>query len=410
MQITIDESLMKVAIYSGRIPASIFIERLIKGLADRGVQVWLFGEIDGPVTYVSQKVRVCGWQGGWGRKIFLLRFLIQFLFIRPKELIKLWSVIDASSLKLKLYLLSKYLPVLWYTPDVFHLQWVRGVQEWRWVQKFGMRLVVSLRGAQVNYVPIAYSDVAALYRQNFPHVDGFHAVSKAIGAEAIKYGAPVEKIRCVYSGLNLDFYRLAPYVYQSSDTLKIISIGRPHWKKGYTYAIDAIAMLKDKVKFEYTIIGAKHEEYIFQVNQLGLEKQINLLDKKPHEQVMQLLRSSHLLLLPSVEEGIANVVLEAMAVGVPVISTDCGGMAEVIEDSVTGFLISVRSPQAIANAVLKFSRLTTEERLNIITNAKRKIERQHSLHRMVKDMLELYDHVLNNEAARKVEELLPHVK
>ena len=260
-----------------------------------------------------------------------------------------------------------------------------------------MRLVVSLRGAQVNYVPIAYSDVAALYRQNFPHVDGFHAVSKAIGAEAIKYGAPVEKIRCVYSGLNLDFYRFAPYVYQSSDTLKIISIGRPHWKKGYPYAIDAFAMLKGKIEFEYTIVGARHEEYIFQVNQLGLESVVDLQEKKPHEQVMQLLRSSHLLLLPSVEEGIANVVLEAMALGIPVISTNCGGMAEVIEDGVNGFLVPVRSPSAIADAIWKFSLLSPKERLQMAREARRTIENQHSEEHMVNGMVELYEEVVRGE-------------
>ena len=394
---------MKVAIYSGRIPATTFIERLIKGLAAEGVEVWLFGEVVEEVEYNSDKVRVCGWRGAVGRKLFLLRFLIQFLLLRPKDLIKLWKLVAANSLKLKLYLLSKYLPVLWYKPDIFHLQWVRGVEEWRWVQEFAIQLVVSLRGAQINYVPIAYSDVAASYRQNFPHVDGFHAVSKAIGAEAIKYGAPVEKIRCVYSGLDLDYYRFTPCIYQNFGTLKIISIGRPHWKKGYTYAVDAFAMLKGRVDFKYTIVGAKQEEYIFQVNQLGLEKQISLLGKKPHEKVMQLLRHSHLLLLPSVEEGIANVVLEAMALGVPVISTDCGGMAEVIEDGVNGFLVPVRSPSAIADAIWKFSLLSPKDRLQMVREARSTIEKQHTEESMVNGMVELYEEVVRGDKKQDCE-------
>ncbi len=391
---------MKVAIHNGRIPATTFIERLIEGLADAGVEVWLFGEIVGPVSYDSPNVRVCGWRGEFGRKLFLLRFLIQFFFVNPKELLKLWSIVQENNLKIKLYLLSKYLPVLWYKPDVFHLQWVKGVGEWQWVQAFDIKLVVSLRGAQINYEPIANPKVAELYLRFFPFVDGFHAVSSAIAKEALKYGAASGKLCVVYSGLNLNHYRFEPNIYQSSGPLKIISIGRPHWKKGFHYAIDAMATLKGKIDFHYTIVGGSAEEYIFQVHQLELENDVLLLKKMPHEKVIQLLKSSHLLLLPSVEEGIANVVLEAMALGVPVISTDCGGMAEVIRDGSNGFLVPVRSPSAMAEVVLKFSLLNCTERNRIAHEARRTIELKHSEENMVKGMIELYEKVMRHDSIK----------
>ena len=401
---------MKIAIYSGHIPATTFIERLIEGLAAEGVEVWLFGEISGSAAYDSSNVHVCGWRGRWGRKLFLLRFLIQFLLIRPKELFKLWHVVQESDLKHKLYLLSKFLPVVWYKPDIFHLQWVRSVEEWHWVQQFDIRLVVSLRGSQVNYVPIVDSSVAALYQRCFPHVEGFHAVSNTIARKAQGYGAPSTRIRVVYSGLD-EAQLSCTFKKSCRQTLHVISIGRAHWIKGYTYAIDACQLLADKIDFHYTIVGGFCEEHAYHVRNVGLESRIELIGALPFEEVQHRIREADVLLLPSVEEGIANVVLEAMALGVPVISTDCGGMSEVIEDGVNGFLVPVRSPQAIADAILRFSRLTVEERLDMVANARKTIEKQHSLDRMVKGMLEFYGHVLRDkvEGKKASPSLLPSV-
>ena len=64
------------------------------------------------------------------------------------------------------------------------------------------------------------------------------------------------------------------------------------------------------------------------------------------------MRSFDVLLLPSLNEGIANVVLEAMAIGVPVISTDCGGMSEVVILDTTGWLLPVRDSKAIAKGLI----------------------------------------------------------
>ena len=62
-----------------------------------------------------------------------------------------------------------------------------------------------------------------------------------------------------------------------------------------------------------------------------------------------------LLILPSLNEGIANVVLEAMALGIPVISADCGGMSEVVLPNETGWLVPVRDSEAMGEAIIEFT-------------------------------------------------------
>ena len=74
------------------------------------------------------------------------------------------------------------------------------------------------------------------------------------------------------------------------------------------------------------------------------------------------LRDSDCLILPSVEEGISNVVLEAMAIGLPVISSDCGGMKEIINYGRNGFYFPVRDSIALEKLLFKVMNLGIKER------------------------------------------------
>ncbi|RMD97206.1 MAG: glycosyltransferase, partial [Bacteroidetes bacterium] len=376
-----------------RIPATTFIERLIEGLAEARVEVLLFGEVVGPVNYTSPKVRVLGWRGRYGRWVSLLRYLLLFLVRRPGELSRLWRRLDPGDWSMAAWQLSKFLPVLWHSPDVFHLQWAKSIKDWHWVTDFGMKLVVSLRGGQINWEPLVDPSVADLYRSHLPSVDGFHAVSHAIECEASQYGASAVKIHVVYSGLNLEQF---PFVPEKSDRVKleIISVGRPHWKKGYTYALDAFQLLKGKIDFHYTIIGGFCQEHAFHVHDAGLMDQVTLIGATPSKEVLRYIQQADLLLLPSVEEGIANVVLEAMALGTPVICTDCGGMAEVIEDDVNGFLVPTRDAQALAEALMRFAALSPEERNRLALAARQTIEQRFHQKQMVDKMIALYREVM----------------
>ena len=76
-------------------------------------------------------------------------------------------------------------------------------------------------------------------------------------------------------------------------------------------------------------------------------------------------------LLPSLSEGIANVVIEAMALGVPVLSTNCDGMREVIMDEKSGFLIEPRNPEMMAKKIIQINHYNSEKMKKIIMNAKK---------------------------------------
>jgi len=95
-----------------------------------------------------------------------------------------------------------------------------------------------------------------------------------------------------------------------------------------------------------------------------------------------------------VEEGVANVVLEAMGIGLPVVSSNCGGMAEVIQDRVNGLLFKNRNPAHMAAQIEELISLTPRDRESMAISARKTIEAQHSAKHLGEKMEALYQKAL----------------
>lgn len=383
---------MKIAIYSGDIPSTTFIERLISGLADSGHTIYLFGKQKRKVSY-SGNIRIVSYHSNLSKGWMLLKYYLLLLIKRPAELRRLKKKLKAEDIVNYKHRLSISLPVLYHRPDVFHIQWAKATKDWMWVKDFGMKLILSLRGTHINYSPITIPGLAEMYRSTFPKVDGFHAVCDAISNKAVAYGA--KNIKTIYSGLATNEYTFNPSV-SKTDTLNVLSVGRWHWVKGYDYAINAMRLLKERAfNFHYTIIGGKEtEEALFDIADMELEQHISFIDLVPHAALKEYFHSADVLLLPSVEEGIANVVLEAMAYGTVVITTDCGGMREAVQDGINGFIVPARDSQAMADKLMELAMLSKAQLDDIKAAARQTVETKFKAARMVADMAELYTSVL----------------
>jgi len=372
---------IKIAIYSGEIPSTSFVENLITGMAERDYEIFLFGKKKRKVKY-NNNIHISYFPESIGAIVlcFAIHFL-KFLFSRPIVLQKvlLANTRNGSArLGVRLSRCCKYFIVLNNKPDVFHVQWIKNGSEWLFLKEFGVKVVGSFRGAHVNYSPVADEGLANEYRSTFPHYDAFHSVSTALIKEAEKYNADPSKVYRIPGAVH-------PFMLKDANSkppnaiLSLLSIGRSHWKKGYHYSLDTCKMLKDSgVKFQYAIVGAMcSEEIIYQIHDLGLDEEINLIDNVPYSRVVDYYLQSDLFLLPSVEEGIANVVLEAMAIGVPVVSTDCGGMKEVIVHGKNGWIAPVRQPQVMADIIMDI--VKGEYDLNSIRQAAKETIREKHL-------------------------------
>lgn len=383
----------KIAIFSGEIPPPTFIDRLINGLAERKMDILLVGHSNKRVSYPFSNIKIVGYAGKISKLLIFLKYTFLLSFHKSKDKKKLDNWINKNATNILLAKI-RYYPVLYFQPDIFHLQWVKSIADWTWVKEFDIKLVVSLRGAHVNYTPICEPDYAIIYANHFPIVDGFHGVSKNILEEALKYNAKVEKAKVVYSGLILENFTFLEKK-SISKPIQIISVGRNHWIKGYRYAIESMQILKENnIKFTYTIVGVQEdEELLFLRAQSDLIEEVIFVTSLPFNEVKNRISKSDVLLLPSLEEGLANVVLEAMAIGTLVVSSNCGGMSEVIEDQKNGFLVANRSPQDIAQAIMNINNFSLEKYLEITNKARVKIEENHTETKMIEDMLTLYSKV-----------------
>lgn len=387
------------AIYSGTIPTTVFIERLIRGLAERGENLVLFGSIQSKIPDYPATVRVHGNLSGWrGRvqAIFrIIHLMIQFpgrARILRKELKSFpWYGVNAFSAW------KRHVPVLLNLPEIFHIQWAKCTEEWGYLKKnFGVKLILSLRGAHINYSPLSNPELAASYIRSFPQIDAFHAVSEAIGKEAVKYGADPDKIRVIYSGLpplSDDISRIKSHEWESKSPFLLMAVGRFHWKKGYNYLLEALHLLRLKsLDIRLTLIasGPMPEELLYQIHEQELHNAVHHIQGLPFDQVQQAMLVHHVLVLPSLEEGIANVVLEAMQLGLPVISTDCGGMAEAIDHAKNGFLVPVRTPEDIAETIEELMISEESEITRITENARKTIHDKFNAEKAIDAFLELY--------------------
>lgn len=385
---------MKVTVYSGVIPSTTFIDRLIYGLADNDVKVQLHGRMEGKPK-VHKNICLVGYRGRWSKISLVLKY--GFLLIVSKHSLKplLNKIRGINDLGAKLNFFVKTAPVVYFRPNIFHLQWASDIENWIFLQNYGIKIVCSLRGRLIYSAPLADPALKQIYLRCFPQVDVFHAVSDTIGFEAMKYGASREKIVTVYSGLRLSIFPYTPRYPNNSNGLTILSVGRADWKKGYSYALDACYLLKKKnIDFHYKIIGGIDEEMIFHIFNSGLSADVTVIGQADNNTVIREMNKADILLLPSVEEGIANVALEAMATGLPVLSTNCGGMPEVITDGVTGWLVTIRRPDLIADSLIRFRHINVTKRVEISTNARRKIEHFYTEKTMVDGMLKVYQRCL----------------
>lgn len=397
---------MRILIYNGDLNPPTFIKTLANKLGDRGHDVYLLGRSENLFIFKkgSLKYVPCGSSQSPHVTVSVALIVFLKLLLVSRKLFKVIRQMKYAghlSFKNRLFHFILNGQIESNFPQLLHIQWASHISEFKYyIENPSYKVVVSLRGRLVNVSPLVDPSMKALYENLFPQVDGFHAVSEAIGQVAIKYGARANRVCVVYSGV--DEKLLEGPLIEKSDTkvTNIISVGRFHWKKGYSYALDACKILKEKnFKFSFTIIAkGESEEIKFQIKDLQLENETKVVNGLPHTETVEAIRNADLFLLPSVEEGIANVVLEAMAVGTFVISTDCGGMAELIKDEINGFLVPIRNPTEIAKKVLLFHNLDKEVKRKMIDNGRDTIVKKHLSVNQISNMVSMYQEVLRLES------------
>lgn len=179
---------------------------------------------------------------------------------------------------------------------------------------------------------------------------------------------------------------------QTANGEGILYVGRLAPKKGVEYLIQAVA----KIDRQLTIVGDGSERD--QLENLASETSADIVfeGKVPSDEVEKYYQDSELLVLPSTEgEGMPNVVLEAMAWGLPVVATDSGGLPTVINDGTTGYLVPMRDPDALKEAISSVLE-NTEAQQAMGKAAREYVRTNHSWEQLVSELEQVYESVTNN--------------
>ncbi|WP_313700469.1 glycosyltransferase [Pantoea sp.] len=203
----------------------------------------------------------------------------------------------------------------------------------------------------------------------------------------IEMGCPPEKIHVTRMGIEPEKFNFQPR--QAFQTpLRIVSVARLTEKKGLDVAVKASAILKQRGgQFQYTIIGNGDQDEMMRdfIAREGMEDCVSMPGFKPQEEIRRALSEADIFLLPSKTaadgdmEGIPVALMEAMAVGLPVVSTFHSGIPELIENNVSGWLVEEDDPEALAETLLKLSQGQVDV-APVVAAARHKVETEFNQH------------------------------
>lgn len=225
---------------------------------------------------------------------------------------------------------------------------------------FAKKLVVTFHGHDVS-AALQNTTSKNIYRPVFEEADLILPVSEFWKKKLLDIGAPESRVFVHRVGIDVSQFSYRERV-ASSRPLKIITTARFVEKKGLSYAIQAVAQVKKEhpnIKFDYDIIGEGplSEEIGCLVTSLEISDCVKLHGALPHGEVQKLLADADVFILPSIkasngdQEGIPVSLMEAMASGMPVLSTLHSGIPELVDDGVSGYLVPERDVSALAQKI-----------------------------------------------------------
>ncbi|NLI00325.1 MAG: glycosyltransferase family 4 protein [Chthonomonadales bacterium] len=200
------------------------------------------------------------------------------------------------------------------------------------------------------------------------------------------------------SGVNLSLHGLEPYA-PDDGVVRFITVSRLRQDKGFGElfaAITSVCAVRDDVEFH--IVGWYEDDtYRDVVQEMQQRFPVTVHGTVSQERVHELIAGSHCLIHPSHHEGMANVLLEAAAAGVPSITSDIPGCREAVDGGGTGFLIPVRDAAALASEIERLADLPWAERREMGLAARRKMEAEFDRQGVVDRYLQEIQCVLRRE-------------
>lgn len=398
-----------------------FILNQITGLLDFGhdVNIFAYNKKEGELkqhTAVSKynllrrtKYFPAVPQGRIARLVKLAGIVLARMFKHPVWLVKCLNLKKYGAyaslnhlFHLELLMNKKY--------DIIHCQYGTIGKNWAYIKEImDTKLVVSLRGYDLT--KIVFEHGSSVYAELFNKGDVFLPVCNYFAKMLEKMGCSKRNIHVLYSGIDVQKYQYRERTFDFREKIELLSVGRLVEKKGIKYVIYAVEKLvKQYPNVRYTIVGTgKIEDELKQLSgSLKLEDNIHFINGLVDDEMQRIHDRSQIFVLPCVQaqdhdqEGIPNVLKEAMATGLPVISTRHSGIPELVQDGISGFLVPERDVDGLVSKCEYL--ISNPQRCAEMGRAGRKfVEENFEITRLNQRLVQLYTQPLNGVPPQKDE-------
>jgi colanic acid/amylovoran biosynthesis glycosyltransferase len=351
---------MRIGIVLPSLPGyseSFFLNTII-GLIDKGQTVVLF--VSSGKSNRSIPCQVCyqpNLSGNSVSKVINSTIaLLNLSFFSFNKMLAYWKLEKANSSSLKEIL--KRLIVNRHILDQ-QLDWLHfgfatmGINRELVGKAIGAKVAVSFRGYDISIYPLKHP---GCYNQLWNNLDKVHTISDDLLNEAHQLGLPktVETVK-ITPAIEVSHFIHTRTNYFENKIIRILTVGRLHWKKGHEYILEALSKVKKSgYSIEYTMVGSgeEYERLLFAVYQLGLTNEVKFIGKKEHSEIPKLMASHDVYIQYSVQEGFCNAVIEAQAAGMLCIVSDAEGLSENVLHEKTGWVVTKRQPELLAEQIL----------------------------------------------------------
>lgn len=404
---------MKIAFIVNTFPSlsQTFILNQITGIIDRGHEVDIFAWSPGDNPKIHEDVIRYNLQertfyfprlpkNNLFRVLRGLGYAIRYFHYRPRIVLRSLNIFKHGKHAASFYLLFKILPFLnadLY--DIIHCHFGPNGNLGVLLRDIGAiqgKVLTTLHGYDLTSFVKKRGE--RIYENLFAKGDLFFPISARWKEELLRLGCNERKIRIHRMGIDTSKFDFNNSRKQINGHVTLLTVGRLEEKKGIKYGILAAAKLRKQFPHIHYLIagdGPLKEELAQLINKLHLQDNVKLLGWMRQDEIINLMQQADIFLAPSVtapngeQEGIPVVIMEAMAKGLPVISTLHSGIPEVVVDGVSGFLVQERDVPALSQ---KLAQLLKDQALRerMALNAREFIEDNHNITKLNDTLVEIY--------------------
>lgn len=403
---------MKIAFIVGSFPklSETFILNQITGLIDKGHSVDIFAETKSNEKLMHSEVAQYNLlerasfvnipSNKFYRKIKALYLAIINLYRAPIKILRALNIIKYKDLGI----FYRMLPLVNKKFDIVHCHFGPKGNTGIILKDLGVlngKILTSFYGYDISsYI----NKDENIYCKLFDKVDLMTVLSKDMKKKLINLGAPKNKILIHHLGIKPNRFKYKRKTFRKN-TVKFLTVARLVEKKGLKYAVEAFSKVVNSIgskKIQYDIVGdgplkKELEEMVFHYK---LQNSIKLWGWKNREEIIGMLNKAHIFILPSVtakngdQEGTPTVLLEAMAEGLPVISTYHSGIPEQVKNGKTGFLVPEKDTKSLTKKI-KYLIEHPETWSGMGRKGRELVEKEFNINKLNDKLIEIYKNLVD---------------